>query len=123
MIIKNLMKALLALLFVGFISLIIITGISGKYRNVIALSIPFYFIISYFLTYIKSVNIKRVYLFSALILSVISVFNLITHQDTTKNSYNLPISKLTAFLKNSKLLGFIWQYTQNILSLGKKLEK
>ena len=87
-------------LFVGFISLMIITGISGKYRNVIALSIPFYFIISYFITYIKSVNIKRVYLFSALILSVISVFNLITHQDTTKNSYNLPISKLSVFLQN-----------------------
>ena len=76
-------------LFIGLILLMIITGVSGKYRNVIALSIPFYFIISYFLTYIKSVNIKRVYLFSALILSVISVFNLITRQDTAKNSLNL----------------------------------
>ena len=90
----------ITLVFIGLILLMIITGVSGKYRNVIALSIPFYFIISYFFTYIKSVNIKRVYLFSALILSVISVFNLITRQDTAKNSYNLPISKLSVFLQN-----------------------
>jgi len=87
-------------LFVGLLTLMIITGVSGKYRNNIALSIPFYFIISYFLVTIKNINIKRIYLFFGFIVSIISIFNLVMHQNTAKNSYNMPVAKLAIFLQN-----------------------
>ncbi len=82
------------------ISLMILTGVSGKYRNNIALSIPFYFILSYLFAYIKSTNIKRIYIVIVLLLSTVSVFNLATHTNTSKNSYNMPISGLDKLLED-----------------------
>jgi len=83
---------------VGFLMilsfLMITTGVSGKYRNNIALSIPFYFIVSYFFYYIKNKKFKYIYLALALVLSVESTYNLISHANTSKNSYNMPIAKL-----------------------------
>ncbi len=87
-------------LFIGLFTLMIITGVSGKYRNNVALSIPFYFIISYLIVHIKNINIKRAYLFSVLVLSAISISNLITHRDTAKNSYNMPVAELATILQN-----------------------
>ena len=85
---------LFAVLFV----LMIITGVAGKYRNNIALSIPFYFIVTYFFMKIKNKKIKLTYLFSILTLSTVTVFNLVTHQNTAKNSYNMPVYELSTFL-------------------------
>lgn len=84
------------------ITLMVIIGVSGKYRNNIALSIPFYFIIAYIFSYIKNINIKRAYIVIALLLSIISTFNLVTHTNTSKNSYNMPISILDKLLSNSE---------------------
>ena len=87
-------------LFVVLFTLMVITGVAGKYRNNIALSIPFYFIISYFLVHLKNINLKRAYIFAALILSIISVFNLTARQNTAKNSYNQPLVQLGVLLQN-----------------------
>ena len=84
------------------ITLMVITGVSGKYRNNIALSIPFYFIIAYIFSYIKNVNIKRAYIIIVLLLSIVSVFNLVTHTNTSKNSFNTPISILDKLLSSSE---------------------
>ncbi len=84
------------------ITLMVITGVSGKYRNNIALSIPFYFVIAYMYSYIKNVNIKRAYIIIVLLLSIVSVFNLVTHTNTSKSSYNLPISILDKLLSSSE---------------------
>ena len=79
--------------------LMILTGVSGKYRNNIALSIPFFFILSYLFTYIKYINIKRIYILFTIILSIVSISNLVTHTNTSKNSYNMPISELNNLLE------------------------
>ncbi len=89
-------------LLLTLISLMIFTGLSGKYRNNIALSIPFYFTLSCLFFYIKNASIKRGYIVIVLLLSVVSVFNLVTHTNTSKNSYNMPITKLHKILKNPK---------------------
>jgi len=88
------------------LSLMVITGVSGKYRNNISLSIPFYFILTYIFAYIKNINIKRIYIVIVLLLSITSIFNLVTHTNTSKNSYNMPISKLDKILSspNDKLI-------------------
>ena len=78
--------------------LIVITGVGGKFRNSIALSIPFYFIIAYIFSYIKNVNIKRAYIIIVLLLSIVSTFNLVTRTNTSKNSYNMPITMLNKLL-------------------------
>ncbi|MCF6204546.1 MAG: hypothetical protein L3J59_12915 [Methylococcaceae bacterium] len=85
-------------LLIGLVTLMIIIGVSGKYRNNIALSIPFYFILSHLLSYIENINIKRLYVYYAAVFLISSTFNLITHQNTAKNSYNMPITKLISFL-------------------------
>lgn len=85
-------------LLISLLTLMISIGVSGKYRNNIALSIPFYFILSHLLSYIENINIKRIYVYYAAVFLITSTFNLITHQNTAKNSYNLPITKLISFL-------------------------
>ena len=87
-------------LLIVMITLMIITGVGGKYRNSIALSIPFYFIIAYIFSYINNVNIKRAYIAIVLLLSIASVINLVSHSNTSKNSYNMPIAKLEKLISH-----------------------
>ncbi len=87
-------------LLASVILLMILTGISGRYRNNLALIIPFFFVISSLLAYVKSINIKRIYVFSAIILSIVSTHNLLTRTNTAKNSYNLPLVELNNLISN-----------------------
>ncbi len=82
--------------------LMIISGIGGKYRNSISLSVPFYFTISYFFSCVKQATFRKICFVSALLLSVVSVINLVTRSNTGKNSYNLPIFELFQLIGNSK---------------------
>ncbi len=87
---------------IALLLLVIISGLGGKYRNVIAFSIPFYFIVSYGFIFVSSVKLKRIYLAIFFLLSILSSFNLITHTDTAKVSYNKPINQLKNILADSK---------------------
>ena len=87
-------------LLVVLVILMVITGVGSKFRNNIALSIPFYFIIAYIFSHINNVNIKRAYIVIVLLLSIVSTFNLVTRTNTSKNSYNLPITMLDKLLSS-----------------------
>jgi len=87
-------------LFFLMLSLMILTGVSGKYRNNIALSIPFYFSLVLVFNYVNNKKLKKSYIALASLVSIISVYNLITHTNTSKNSFNMPVSTLAKLLVN-----------------------
>ena len=89
-------------LLLGMAILMILSGVSGKYRNNIGLSIPFYFILASLIEAVKDINIKRLYIFSAVMISVISAHNLVTRHNTSKNSYNLPVTQFSDMLKEDQ---------------------
>lgn len=88
------------LLLVTLFVLMVITGVGGVYRSSIGLSIPFYFLMAYFLMSIKNINFKRLYLSVAFLLTCTSVFNLVARENTAKNSFNMPTSRLNQLLDN-----------------------
>ena len=73
-----------------------------------SVTIPFWFIASNLFLHIRSVKIKRWYLILSFIISLLSAYNLITHKNTSKRSYNLPVGQLSSLLKknhnNNKLI-------------------
>ncbi|MCJ8345219.1 hypothetical protein MJH12_06745, partial [bacterium] len=94
--------------------LMIITGVSGKFRNVVALSIPFYFILAFSISWIRSIKLKKLYVVGLYLLTIISIKNIITHSNTGKKSYNLPLSKLKLVLESPEN-SIIFTYDPTIL--------
>ena len=84
------------------VTLLIITGLAGKLRNFILVS-PFQ---SFYLSCFKSnKNFNKLLNFSLIIIAItniIGIYNVTMHQDTTKNSWNLPIKEVLAYVENIK---------------------
>ncbi len=82
--------------------LLIISGLSGKFRNLVILS-PFQALwIS-----TSTLNQSRQKVFNVLVLLIIfgnicGIYNVLTHQDTTKNSWNMPIQEVLDDLKGQQ---------------------
>ena len=81
----------------------IITGLSGKFRNLVVIS-PFQ---SIWLSTIKINNIYlsklyRLFIFMIIIGNLAGDFNVISHKNTTKNSWNIPVITIIKYLDNEK---------------------
>lgn len=98
---RNAFFAVFVFLLINYM-LFVILGIAGKYRNVIFLSLPFYFIVTLCLDRSKVKKINAIYLLTITLLTSQAYYNLLQHTNTGKGSYNLPISELITYLQGEK---------------------
>jgi hypothetical protein len=81
--------------------IMVLSGIGGKYRNGLFLNIIFIFIVSYFFQFIKK-EFKLLILLIGVIFITISLYNLIFHINTAKNSFNLPVNRVINLISNTR---------------------
>ncbi len=81
-----------------FIALMIVTQIGLKPKSSIFLSPIFYLVVAILISYIKNVNIKKIYLIFTISVLFYSSFNLLAKQNTMNSTYNLPVTEIIKFL-------------------------
>lgn len=91
----------LVLLFSVLFILEVVTGTGGKYRNNLVLSLQFFLVFSILVGFIKNKSVKLMYIAISFLAVSVSIYNLVMHEGTAKNSYNAPVRHVESLVGDS----------------------
>ena len=80
--------------------LLALTGIGGKYRNNIFLSLPLYFVVALCFDKFKLLKFNLLYLLIIMISCSQGYYHLLQKTNTSKRSYNLPVNELIQYIED-----------------------
>ena len=79
--------------------LLALTGITGKYRNAIFLSLPLYFVVALCLDKLKLLKFNLFYLLTIILSCLQGYYHVHQNTNTNKRSYNLPVNELIEYIE------------------------